>query len=135
MGPRELGKRHVRDTRDENRGQVVAGVAVRPVRARCEIQRPLAADDVEHVRVCVGTGRSRPAGDALDAAPVAQAAGVVQQVANCERDSVVGHFGDVLADGIVQRELAVASDCFDTDPASKIVSGVIATSCSRSAMP
>ena len=30
---------------------------------------------------------------------------------------------------------AAAVNCFDTDPASKIVSGVFGTSCSRSAMP
>jgi hypothetical protein len=30
---------------------------------------------------------------------------------------------------------AIAVNCFDTDPASKIVSGLFGTSCSRSAMP
>ena len=66
--------------------------------------------DVEHVRVGVLAGRPRPAGNAFDAAPIAQPAGVAQHVANRQRLAVIGQLGNVLADRIVERELAVAGE-------------------------
>ena len=60
--------------------------------------------------VGVDAGAARPAGDPFDVAPVAQAAGVVQHLADRDRDRVLGQFRHVLAHRVVERELAVARE-------------------------
>ena len=119
---RELRERHAADARDDDGRQIEPGVAVGPVGARREVGRALAADDVEHVRVRVCAGGSRPAADAGDAAPIAETARVVEHVpdrqAACAarrrlaagRRRIVRQFRDVLADLIVERQLALARE-------------------------
>ena len=78
--PGELGERHAAQARDYDRSEVVAGIAVRPSRPWREVERALAADDLEDVRVRVHARGTRPAGNRLDAAPVAQPARVIEHV-------------------------------------------------------
>ncbi len=75
-----------------------------------EVERGLAPGDVEHVRLGVHAAGPRPAADGGDAAPVPQATRVIEHVADRERRSVVGQFGDVLTNLIVERQLAVARE-------------------------
>ena len=55
------------------------------------------------VRVC--PRGARPAGDGLDFAPVAQAAGVVEQLADGDGLFVGGDFGEVFANVVVESDL------------------------------
>ena len=88
--------------------------------------------DVDHVRVRVDPRGARPAGDPGDAAPVAESAGVRQEMTNGDRRAVVGQLGMYFRIGSSSDSLpsrassrtAAAVNCFDTEPASKIVSAV-----------
>ena len=102
----EVGERLAADPRDDDGEQVVVAVAVEIMAAGREVQFLLARDDVQHVLIVGGAAVARPALDRGDRTPVAQAAGVVQQVADRDRGAVIGHFRHDLADVIVQRQLA-----------------------------
>jgi hypothetical protein len=58
----------------------------------------------------VDSGRPRPTRNRGDAPPIAQAAGVIQHVTDGQRRTVVWQLRQVLANGIVERQLAVARE-------------------------
>ena len=87
--------------------QVVAGVAVRVFMAGLEVERALAAHDVEHVRVPVRARTAPPAGDRRHRAPVAHPAGVGHEAAQGDRRAVVAHLRDVRAHVVIEGELPV----------------------------
>ena len=106
----ELGERLSGDAAHQDGRQIVAAVGVRILGAGRVIEGALAAQDIQHVRVGVGARGARPAGDGFHAAPVAQSAGVVEQVADGERRAVVRQLGEIFARGIVERELALLGE-------------------------
>ena len=59
------------------------------------------------MRVRVLAGGPRPAADAGDTAPVSQPAGVCEHLPDGHRRAVVGELGHDLANGVVERQLAV----------------------------
>ena len=108
------------------------------------VERLLRGDDVEHVRVGVDARAARPAGDA---ATLPQSRSPLVCESSCR-------IGDAACRSRAAPECtcapgrraracrrcassstAAAVNCFDTEPASKIVSGRFAMPCSRSAMP
>ena len=81
--------------------------------ARFEVRRGLPADDVDDVVMVVTAGPPPPAGDPRHAAPVPETARVVHHVPERDGWTVVGHFGNVFAHVIVERELAVQDEQHD----------------------
>ncbi len=108
--PGELGERLTAHPRDDDRREVVAGVAVGVSRAGEKVELALAADDVEDVGVGVRASPARPAGDGRHVSPVAESARVVQHVPDGQRSAVIWQLRDVLARLIVERELPVARE-------------------------
>ena len=104
---REGRQRLAADALDDDCQQIVAGVAVGPGRSRWIVQRALARRDMQHVGHPVDAIAARPAAQRLDVAPVAQAAGVAEQLVERDRATVVGKFWDVLAHIVRQRKPAV----------------------------
>ena len=127
----ELGERHAAHPRHDDRGEVVPGIAVGPVRARLEVQRLLPRHDVEDVGVACR--RARSAASQRCPPPRPSRAGPlvwVEQVADGERLAVVGQLGHVLPRGSSSDSLpsrassstAAAVNCLAIEPASMIVS-------------
>ena len=106
MLPRELPERLPGHALDDHRRQRVPHVAVEVPIAGREIQIPLPAGEAENV--VVGNDVVHPpAGERQQAPLIAQAARVQQQVSDGNRLAEVVHLGQMLADVIVERQLAV----------------------------
>ncbi len=99
----EPPERLPRGARDDNRQQHVAGVAVQEFRARLEVERALAPDQIEQATVGQRTVGG-PAGEGEQAEVVAQAAGVVQQMAERDRPAEVRHLRHVRSHVVVERD-------------------------------
>ena len=56
---------------------------------------------------------STRAGESQNRAPVAQTGSVIQQMSNRERRTVVGEFGNIFLDRIVDAELAVLLEQYE----------------------
>ena len=106
----EVGKRLPAHARHDDRREVVPAVAIRVARAGWEVERLLPAENVEDVRVCVDARGPGPAADASHAAPIPQAARVVQHVPDGERCAVIRQLRNMLAHRIVQRQLAILDE-------------------------
>ncbi len=139
----ELGERLAAHARDDDRGQVVAGIAVGIARAGWEVQRPLPADDVEHVRVRVHTRRRAATPRSRRRFPSRAARSCESACAGSSAARRNRQLGNVLSRRIVERQLAVPrqeQNCRRREllrDRAGLEDGVraIATSCSRSAIP
>ena len=103
--PSELGERFSRHASDQNRQKIKASVGVGPFCAWRIIEHLLPGRDVENVHVGIDARGARPSSDRGDAAPISQTAGVIQQMTDGDRATVIGKFGDVFPHWIVQRQL------------------------------
>lgn len=95
------------DTFHQHGRKIIAAIGVRPGIARRVIERALAADNFENVRVGILARATRPAGDVLDFAPIAEAAGVVKELPHGDGAFIRRDFGEIFADVAVEIYLPV----------------------------
>ena len=84
----------------QNRQQRETGIAVEVLGTGLEVQRSLAAHQIEDVILGLDVVGA-PAGQPEQVPLVPQPAGVVEQVADRDRRAEVGHLGNVLADVVI----------------------------------
>ena len=102
----EFWQRHPADAFHNNRGKVVARVAVGPLRTWREVEGALARCDVERVGVRVNLRASRM-GQRGDVAPIAHSARMIQQVSNSDGTLEGADFRQILFDRIVKPQLTI----------------------------
>ena len=102
----KCGERLAAHALHDNREEEVPGIRVAPLGPRREVERLLVRDRPEAVVVVREVGVVE-AVDREEPRVVPQAARVVEQVTQRDGPAVDGHLGDVLADVVVERELAV----------------------------
>lgn len=107
MRSHELLERLAAHALDGDGGQVVAGVAVEPLRAGGEVEGALPAHHVQHVRVRVHARAAGPARRLHHRAPVAQARGVVEHLPQRHGGARLRQLRQPGAHGRVQRQLAL----------------------------
>jgi hypothetical protein len=90
--------------------QRVAAVGVEMLLARREVEVLLARQQREHVVIGDEVARVAPAGKSEQRPLVADAAGVMDQMADCDALAEVRQFRHVLPDVVVQRQLAVLGE-------------------------
>src|SRR6185295_7197838 len=108
----KLAERLSADTLYDDRHQRVSGVGIEMLVAGFEVQRLLPGNEIEDVSfgdhiVFAPTGQ-------LEQRPlIAKPAGMMNQMANGDPFAEVGHFGDVLAHIVIERELALIGKQYD----------------------
>ena len=107
---REGAERPARDALDRDREQRVAGVAVEVLRARPEVERRLARQEIEDVALRDDVASPAPARHLQQAPLIPDPARVLREVAQRDRHAVVGELRHVAADVVVPGEPPLAGE-------------------------